>query len=84
VVDVLARYEAAVVSKVLGSADLMKKADSGLVSDIGELRNLLQLVVGLDRQLQLLGGIETEGMAKILDLLAHIRAALLKSCAEAP
>ena len=84
VVEVLSRYEAAITTKVLNSADLMNKADSGLVSNIGEVMDVIGLVLGLDRQIQLLGGVETASLAKVVDLLSHVSSALLRSCKEAP
>jgi hypothetical protein len=84
VVDVLVRYETAITTKLLNSEEVARKADSGRVSDIDELVDLFNLMAGLDRQIQLLGGPEMGGLAKIADLLAHVRTALLKSCKEAP
>lgn len=82
--DVLVRYEAAITTKVLDSAELLQQADSGRVSDIGRILDLLTLIAGLDRQIQLLGGNETSGLAKVFDLLARVRTALLRTCKEAP
>lgn len=84
VVDVLVRYETAITTKVLNSAELQAAADSGRVSDIGQILDLFQLIAGLDRQIQLLGGLETPGTAKMFDLLARVRTGLLRTCKEAP
>ena len=83
-VDVLVRYETAITSKVLDSAEIGRAADSGRVSDIGEMLDLFQLIAGLDRQIQLLGGPETAGVAKMVDLLARVRSGLLRTCKDAP
>ena len=84
VVDVLVRYESAITTKVLNSDALKNAADSGRVADVGQILDLFQLVIGLDRQIQLLGGLETPSLAKMFDLLGRVRSALLKTCKEAP
>ncbi len=83
-VEVLSRYEAAIVKNVVDSAEVQAAARSGLVSDVGQIEDLVQLVLGIERQIQLLGGPPSAAMAKVIDLMIAVRDALLKSCAQAP
>ena len=84
VIDVLVRYENAITTKVLNSEALGKKADSGRVSDASEILDLFQVIAGVERQIQLLGGPEMAGLAKMFDLLTRLHAGLVKSCKDAP
>ncbi|HYO41729.1 MAG TPA: hypothetical protein VES19_00900 [Candidatus Limnocylindrales bacterium] len=84
VVEVLVRYENAITTKILNSEELGRKADSGRVSDAAEILDLMLLVAGVERQIQLLGGPEMAGLAKVFDLLGRLRAGLLRTCESAP
>ena len=84
IIDVMVRYETAITKNVLDSKAIKDAAKSGRVSDLEMFTELFRVVIGLDRQIQLLGGPETPSFAKIFDLLGVIRAGLLKSCKDAP
>lgn len=84
VIETLQAYEAAIVTKVIDSPRIQDAARSGLVSDTGEIFDLIGVVLTLERQIALLGEEGSDVMAKVLGLLESMRSGLLASCAKAP
>ncbi len=84
VVEILQTYEAAIISKVIDSQRIQEAASSGLVSEMGEVVDLIGVVLSLERRIMLLGGEGSDVMAKVLKLLENLRTGLLASCAKAP
>jgi hypothetical protein len=84
VVDTLAAYEAAIVTKVVDSQGIQDASRSGLVSDMGEILDLATVVLTLEHSLQVLGAEDSGAGAKILKLLESMASGFLASCKEAP
>jgi hypothetical protein len=83
-VDIVSRYEDAIVKKVIDSPAVQQAATSGLVADLDTVVSLIGVATGLDRSIQLLGGKESTAVVKVFDLMIKIRDSLLASCANAP
>jgi hypothetical protein len=84
VVETLQAYEAAIIDKVMDSQRIQDAASSGRVSDMGEVLDLIGVVLTLERRITLLGGEGSDVMVKVLKLLESLRTGLLASCAKAP
>jgi hypothetical protein len=84
VVETLQAYEAAIVSKVLDSQRIQDAATSGRVSEMGEIVDLISVVLTLERQITILGGEGSGVMVKVVKLIESLRSGLLASCAKAP
>lgn len=84
VVETLQAYEAAIVSKVLDSQRIQDAATSGRVSEMGEIVDLISVVLTLERQITVLGGEGSGVMVKVVKLIESLRSGLLASCAKAP
>lgn len=84
VIEIVTRYEAAMTTKTLDSKRIQDMSKSGRVSDLAELMDLFQTINSLQRQIGLLGEGGGASMAKLVDLLVHIRDGLLASCKQAP
>jgi hypothetical protein len=84
VIEIVTRYEAAMTKQILDSKRIQDMSKSGRLSDLAELMDLFQVMTGLQRQISLLGGGDSTSMAKLVDLLVHIRDGLLASCKQAP
>ena len=84
VMETIAAYEAAITSRIVDSQRIQDASKSGRISDAGEIMDLLVVIAGLERNIQLLGGPESGALAKVFDLIANLRTGLLESCKQAP
>jgi hypothetical protein len=84
VMQTVAAYEAAITSRIVDSKRIQDASKSGRLSDVEEIMDLLVVIAGLERSIQLLAGPESAALAKVFDLIANLRTGLLESCKEAP